>query len=456
MQASYQSVERVRSPEAIEAEDAADDAEAASAALTVEQRQQELTGARELTGVEKIMVKTYGAEEAKRRYGIDAGVDESGKRLAPGMISQAEQATATAESKRAELEARRTGAQAKLAKLDADYQAKKKEVDEGAIDANRFYKKIGTGATILAAIFRGIGAVGATMGGTENFAGKIIDDAIERDLDEQKQNLAAGERGKNTLLDELKEERGNDAVAEAEWRLLAHDAAVTKAREMDLKSESAGMSQGLVRFLADMERRRGAKIEALTTAQRTLVVNEMQPMGGGEALPEAPPELPDAGNAIVVPDFLRGTGQGQLNQTWVWSSNSSATMGIREKMIALGDTVKTGNRILELARDPESQVPGSTKNALLKQEVFKMQSISKGELGPGTTSEGDWDRLAKLTGDPSKAFSLRSNQLPIVENMMEIAKRGAVTVLRNNAVTYPKSPYPALSGSGLDTAGAPD
>lgn len=93
---------------------------------------------------------------------------------------------------------------------------------------NRFFRNIGTIPTILAAITRGVGAWGAygPHGTGHDPGGKILDDAVARDMDSQKAEIAAFDGNldaANNQLAQLYKQYGDKAEAERQWKIDAYD-----------------------------------------------------------------------------------------------------------------------------------------------------------------------------------------------------------------------------------------
>jgi hypothetical protein len=101
-----------------------------------------------------------------------------------------------------------------------------KDVDNYKIDPNRLFDK-NTWKSIAAAIASGIGAYASTISGQPNFALNIIDKAVERDIDAQKEELLK-KKGKvgeirNAYQDNLQRFKDEDVAA-----------AATKAQQREL------------------------------------------------------------------------------------------------------------------------------------------------------------------------------------------------------------------------------
>jgi hypothetical protein len=92
----------------------------------------------------------------------------------------------------------------------AEYRAKRQaaqaEVDEAVnkkVDPNKFYSDRGVLGSILVSVAQALGAYGATLGRTPNFAQKIIDDAINNDIATQRHNIEQKGLGAKNKLSEL-------------------------------------------------------------------------------------------------------------------------------------------------------------------------------------------------------------------------------------------------------------
>ena len=92
------------------------------------------------------------------------------------------------------------GNSAVIKKIDKEIEAnriKLQEISSGKIKP--YFGKEDTGKRIMAAIAAGLGAYASAMTGTPNYALQILNDAIDRDLAVQKDNL---ERQRLSVIDQ--------------------------------------------------------------------------------------------------------------------------------------------------------------------------------------------------------------------------------------------------------------
>lgn len=164
------------------------------------------------------------------------------------MIAQnAQQLTADA----AEMQNRQEIQAAKLERMNADYQKAGQDYVKQAqsIDPNRIMTG---GKRVTAAIAMALGAAGAVMGRTQNFAKDIIDGELARDLDAQKMALA-GKRENLTLMQQAfqhaREIYGDDAAARAAVKSTAYRA------QAALLDANAAKLQGTEKKAAALQQR---------------------------------------------------------------------------------------------------------------------------------------------------------------------------------------------------------
>jgi hypothetical protein len=150
------------------------------------------------------------------------------------MEAEAQAAKAVAEDQRAKAEAaywmnqriheeNRVGReQAHRQRIEAEVTAKMSAVQQFDDEAqgryaefgpDRFFKQKGTWATIGAAIAQGLGAYAAILGRTENFAGNIIQNAIDRDIAAQREEYLRDKDARNNLVADLARVTGDLDVA---------------------------------------------------------------------------------------------------------------------------------------------------------------------------------------------------------------------------------------------------
>lgn len=83
------------------------------------------------------------------------------------------------------------------------------------IDQGRIWKRKGTGARIISAISAALGAFGAALAKTPNFALEIINSEIERDIRSQEQEIAINRESAQNALADLQRQLGSMDLAKA-------------------------------------------------------------------------------------------------------------------------------------------------------------------------------------------------------------------------------------------------
>lgn len=152
----------------------------------------------------KITAEQHKADVEATYAGMQAAALDEYARQQQEQIKQ--QKTAE-EIRKAETEARMKSYDAEVAKFMNE-----------KVDPNQFWENKSLAGKVTAALAVGLGAYGAAMTGTPNFALNIITDAINRDVDAQKANIALKEKGlqaKKTSFDMLRDKFGDERTAEA-------------------------------------------------------------------------------------------------------------------------------------------------------------------------------------------------------------------------------------------------
>lgn len=128
------------------------------------------------------------------------------------------------------------------------------------VDPHRLFRGAkGAVAAIISAISQGLGAYGATLGGTRNFAQDLINAAIERDIAAQEHEIKTRGQEANNALSQLERTLGDRDQARVLLRQLQHDyvsaqraeiAALTRrndvmarAREWDLAEQERALRE---------------------------------------------------------------------------------------------------------------------------------------------------------------------------------------------------------------------
>lgn len=121
---------------------------------------------------------------------------------------------------RAELEGKiAEEAQADAKQAEIEYDTARQTFRESKVDPNRmFHGPLGSFKLIGSAIAQALGAYGATLGRTQNFAQQIVQSAIDRDIAAQQETIRIRGMDADNALARLTRKLGNQKAAEAVLR----------------------------------------------------------------------------------------------------------------------------------------------------------------------------------------------------------------------------------------------
>lgn len=169
----------------------------------------------------------YDVEQARMRQEANDRVLAADLATADAQMARAEKQRSMALIGLPEAQTKAAEEQSRFANMQQTYQKERdtvrREVEEfdkqAKVDPNKFFKDRGAWGIIGAAIAQALGAYGATLGRTDNFAMRIINDAIERDIEAQKIEIQQGRIGQSNKLARLQDQLGDLEQAEAALRL---------------------------------------------------------------------------------------------------------------------------------------------------------------------------------------------------------------------------------------------
>lgn len=329
--------------------------------------------------------KSYGAQQsAVKNMGLaqQEGFDKQAK-LYEDMAS-----------KQAEYDAELKKVRDERTAYESDFMKKReelvKEVDKaGEINPNRYWDSKSTGAKITASIGIALGAIGAAMQGSgENQALKIIQNAIDRDIDAQKANA-----GK--LQQKL---QNNDSIFNLALKKFGDSEAATLAA----RSEALGRVQLQTSMIANQTQSKQAKAQAdLLMAQigeekaktnlaleQTVAkkfVARQATMGPGVEDPNALPEDMQK-RAVKMPNGL-----------YKPAISDAAAKTVNEVTIA-SDQMK--NILSKMRALNSPSLPYSEKTALAESLKTEYILAKKNAEQLGVLSQTDRDMVESTLGNP--------------------------------------------------------
>lgn len=258
----------------------------ASSTTTSTERQNDSPMLRELRDVRSRAVLGYGDRMARTADQAGSYADQQSQMLATRANALQQETLAAQqrqETQTAELQRRQT----EVDKASKDYVKA-----AGSIDPNRFMHG---GRGVLAAIAIGIGASGAALGKTENFAQKIIDHAIDRDLSAQQMTASAKKEALTQTQQAFQNYRSiyqDDTAARAAVRADAREVFATQLEALGSKMKGTEQQTNLLNMrdnlLLDNNRLRQEQAErAAGRVQQSTTVQSLAPgagTGGGDIM----------------------------------------------------------------------------------------------------------------------------------------------------------------------------
>lgn len=258
----------------------------ASSTTTSTERQNDSPLLRELRDVRSRAVQGYG-DRMSQAAGQAGQYGDAQNQLYATRANTLQQETLAAqqrqETQTAELQRRQT----EVDKASRDYVKA-----AGSIDPNRF---MSGGRGVMAAIAIGIGASGAALAKTENFAQKIIDHAIDRDLSAQQMAVAAKKDALTQTQQAFQNYRSiyqDDAAARAAVRADAREVFATKVEALGAKMKGTEQQTNILNMrdqllLSNNELRQQQAERAAGRVQQSTTVQSLAPsagLGGGDAM----------------------------------------------------------------------------------------------------------------------------------------------------------------------------
>ena len=157
------------------------------------------------------------------------------------------------------------------------------------VDPNRLFGGDRILLGIGAAIARAFGAYAAVLGGTQNFAGQVIDNAIDRDIRAQESELDELGRRSNNALARLERHYGNRQEAKAALEILQRQAVEQQRAELVTATRRADIQQGYQQALLDQRQKQAELLHQMklgsqgksATAQQQAFIQPQAAQGGG-------------------------------------------------------------------------------------------------------------------------------------------------------------------------------
>lgn len=197
----------------------------------------EMAGLREVANQGVVQAKLAEAQAQQQRFTQEAAATAA---TLPALQQQAHEQKAAYEKLQANYRAERDRLRQEIARYDA----------EAKPDPGRFFKS-GFGAPAIGMIIgQALGAYAATLRGGDNFAQRMVQDAWEKDLQAQREEIQLGRVGHDNKLAALADQLGDVQQAESAWKILQSEVLDREVRAFSAAAKSQEVEQAANTWLA--------------------------------------------------------------------------------------------------------------------------------------------------------------------------------------------------------------
>jgi hypothetical protein len=271
------------------------------------------------------------------------------------------------------------------------------------LNQNRYWSKAGTGEKVLAGIALLFGSAGNALGSKTNPGLEVINSAIDKDLEAQKEMLQRKETligRKQGILNFLDKKFDNIEVSQKAAKLAAVEAAQRKMNEVASQFSSPKIKAQAAEANAVMDQQK-AKIllefqKAYAEAGKATLSN--YPIGekiDDDTFNRLNPEAQR--KAVVLPDGSKAL-----------AISDEAAKEYRKFASETMPAVEGIDRITQLAED-YNKITDLQKKAQIQSELKALAGqLRLAITGPGPLTEQEYNRLQETIGDPTKLLSFSS------------------------------------------------
>ncbi len=196
----------------------------------------------------------YSPELAELRERANQGVVEAKLAEFGVQKARAEQQATALQATLPALKQQEAEQKAAFQKVQANYQAERDRVrqyiadydKQAKPDPGRFWKS-GFGAPAVAMIIgQALGAYSAVLAHGDNFAQRMVEDAWNKDLEAQREEIQQGRIGQQNMLAKLNDQLGDMQQAESAWKILQ-----SEVHDREVKSYAAAAQSQDVQLAAN-------------------------------------------------------------------------------------------------------------------------------------------------------------------------------------------------------------
>jgi len=286
--------------------------------------------------------------------------------------------------------------------------AMQQKISSQEVDPDRLYEEKGVGGRIASALAVGLGAIGSAMTGGPNIALQIVQDAIDRDIEAQRENIGRGERDVERqrgaiamMRDEFGDAEQREAAARAALWTDAERRVAAASQYAQGEAEQANAQQ----MLAGIQRQRAAtEIQFQQASERA-----NRPQGGRVVMVDGQPM--HMSNAQYLQFRQQGAEQGDANTVpGLRVSDSRAAEALRPEdrtrvrtVAASGNAVlRDLNQLIDLRREHGAEM-GDSDAAIRMNGLRDSIARNLGALeGAGAFGVEEGAQYRARVGDPTE------------------------------------------------------
>lgn len=426
----------VATPAAAQTQQAAPPPQVQQQATTTQQQQQPAQASQVQTTytpgvklspeIEKAQVKALDAKEeaALAQNAVEAEFNRN-----QALVIQQKNADL---AKQQELDA----AKAQAIKEDTDkeqgkYLAAIEDAKNAKVDPDREKNKYGVGGRILAAIVQGLGAWGAAMGRTPNYAMQILKDATDADIRAQEHDIATKKDAvtmRGNTLQMFRQKLGDHEVAARANKSFLLDQALGKIDELTATSKNEsllaradGLRAGIMQEKANLAAANYAQAQGRTVRQE---------VKGPAQGPSVSDQVKLEGLKVDVPQKDPKTGKDAGTKTYMARTEKDAEK-IRDALVVRDDLKKDLAKFGSLIDEHWQSVPGTTGKKLVEamgKRLFtkfavlhNLGALSGPDLGLAEAQFGDPTSIWQRDGQTHKLIDQFSSE---IDNKVDAEMRG--------------------------------
>jgi hypothetical protein len=291
------------------------------------------------------------------------------------------------------------------------------------VDPNRYWSSMNTGNKIQAALAIALGGIGAGMAGGENQALKIINKAIDADIDAQKEN-------KNSLYNVMlsKHKRHETALAVAKGDALQK--VQNALNTFTVQAKTAESQQGAAKLANDLDLQKiaysdyfrkknaGDYLSAQAANGASLNPNEI------ELLPEKTRER-----------FVNGIGLASKPES------AAKIRGIKSNADEVNNMI---DQLEQIRRQSGREILPSVASARAESlSGLLLSKLREPILGPGTMQQGEYDRMLKMIPNPTSVATFDDNVFARLQAIRDMINNGLDYTVKAEGMLV--TPRPAKS-----------